>query len=75
MLGYGHVFVEKLEREDRGATGSGALAGTSCNGSDPIDGTQQCQNGDTRYRTKWPVNLGTITNAVNVINVGLAYRF
>lgn len=75
MLGYGHVFVEKLERENAGASGAGALAGTSCNASDPIEGTQQCQNGDTRYRTKWPVNLGTITNAVNVINVGLAYRF
>ena len=75
MVGYGHVFVEKLERENPNASGIGALSGTSCNGSDPVEGSQQCQNGDTRYRTKWPVNLGTITNAVNVINVGLAYRF
>lgn len=75
MVGYGHVFIEKLEREDRNASGVGALAGTSCNNSDPVEGTQQCADGNTRYRTKWPVNLGTITNAVNVINVGLAYRF
>jgi long-subunit fatty acid transport protein len=75
MVGYGHVFVEKLEREDRGASGVPALAGTSCNGSDVDPATGNCGGGFTRYRTKWPVNLGTITNAVNVINVGLAYRF
>jgi hypothetical protein len=76
MVAYGHVFIEKLEREDRNASGIAALAGTSCNGSDP-DPSQpdRCLDGSARYRTRWPVNLGTITNAVNVINVGLAYRF
>ena len=51
-----------------------ALAGTSCNNANvaPPDG---CSDGNQRYRTKWPVNLGTITNSLNVINVGLAYRF
>ena len=26
-------------------------------------------------RTNYPVNLGTITNAINALNVGVAYRF
>jgi len=76
MIGYAHVFVEKLEREDKNATGIGALAGTACNKVDPDpNDPNKCVGGDERYRTKWPVNLGTITNALNLINVGLAYRF
>ena len=75
MLGYGHVFFADQSRTDPNASGSPALAGTSCNKSDAIAGTQQCQDGSTRYRTKWPVNLGTITNSINVINAGVAYRF
>jgi long-chain fatty acid transport protein len=76
MVGYGHVFVEKLEREDARADGITALSGTSCNKSDPDpNASDRCLDGSERYRSKWPVNLGTITNAVNVINVGLAYRF
>ena len=31
--------------------------------------------GATPYRTPWPINLGTITNSVNVLNVGLGYKF
>jgi hypothetical protein len=31
--------------------------------------------GNQKYRTAWPINLGTITNAVDVLNVGLSYRF
>ncbi len=27
------------------------------------------------YDIPWPVNLGTITNAINVLNVGAAYKF
>ena len=75
MLGYSHVFFGEQSRTDPGASGSPALAGTSCNGSDPVVGTQTCSDGNARYRTKWPVNLGTITSSVNVINVGAAYRF
>ena len=75
MVGYGHVFFAEQSRTDPNATGTPALAGTSCNKSDPVSGTQTCADGNPRYRTKWPVNLGTITNSVNVINVGLAYRF
>lgn len=74
MLGYGHIFVGTLERNDPNADGLRGLAGTSCNASDPID-ANTCKDGNPRYRTKWPVNLGTITNTVNVLNVGVAYRF
>lgn len=75
MLGYEHIFFADESRTDPNASGSRGLAGTSCNGSTAVDGTQTCQDGNPRYRTKWPVNLGTITSAVNVINVGAAYRF
>jgi long-chain fatty acid transport protein len=74
MVGYGHVFFATQHRDDRTLDGLPALAGTSCNNSDPVS-PEACSNGFQRYRTKWPVNLGTITNAVNVVNVGLAYRF
>lgn len=73
-LGYGHVFVAEQDRSDPSASGTPALAGTSCNGSTP-SGPDTCSDGFQRYRTRWPVNLGTITNAVNLLNVGLAYRF
>ena len=78
MLGYGHVFFAEQSRTDPNASGTNGLAGTSCNGHNgnaAIPGTQTCTNGSQRYRTEWPVNLGTITNALNVINVGVAYRF
>jgi long-chain fatty acid transport protein len=75
MAGFGHVFVAEQSRTDPNASGSTAIAGTSCNRVTPIAGTQTCEDGTERYRTRWPVNLGTITNALNVINVGVAYRF
>lgn len=75
MAGFGHVFFAEQSRTDPNASGSLALAGTSCNKVAPVAGTQTCEDGSQRYRTKWPVNLGTITNSLNVINVGLAYRF
>ncbi|MBS2014965.1 MAG: outer membrane protein transport protein [Deltaproteobacteria bacterium] len=74
MAGFGHVFFGEQSRTDRGADGQRALAGSSCNGSTP-SGPTTCADGNERYRSKWPVNLGTITSSVNVINVGLAYRF
>lgn len=74
MLGFGHVFVADQERRDPNASGSPAIAGTSCNGTSPVSPTT-CEGGAERYRSKWPVNLGTIASSVNVINVGLAYRF
>ncbi len=75
MLGYGHIFFAEESRTDPNASGTPGLAGTSCNKVAPIAGTQTCEDGSQRYRTKWPVNLGTITNSVNVINAGVAYRF
>ena len=75
MIGYSHVFVAEQSRTDPNASGSVGLAGTSCLGSNPVPSTQTCDDGSARYRTKWPVNLGTITNSINVINVGVAYRF
>jgi long-subunit fatty acid transport protein len=74
MVGYGHVFFVDQTRTDPNASGLPALAGTSCNASDPVS-PEKCSDGTDRYRSRWPVNLGTITNALNVINVGLAYRF
>jgi long-chain fatty acid transport protein len=72
-LGYGHVFVANQVNDNPNAQGLLANAGTSCN---PTVGTgQPCTSGNPRFRTNWPVNLGTITNAVNVINVGASYRF
>ena len=75
MLGYGHIFFAEQSRTDPNASGSPALAGTSCNKLNPVAGSQTCEDGSQRYRSKWPVNLGTITNSVNVINAGVAYRF
>jgi len=74
MAGFGHVFFGEQSRTNPGADGSPALAGTSCNRSDAVS-PEKCADGSDRYRSKWPVNLGTITSSVNVINVGLAYRF
>lgn len=75
MAGYGHTFFADSSRTDRDASGVPALAGTSCHGDATVAGPNRCSDGRERYRTAWPVNLGTITNAMNVINVGLAYRF
>lgn len=75
MLGLSHVFFAEQRRTDPNASGALGIAGTSCNGSAPVPGTQTCEDGAARYRTKWPVNLGTITSSINVINVGVAYRF
>jgi long-chain fatty acid transport protein len=75
MVGYGHVFYAKREREDRNADGASGLSGTSCVNGGAVAAPEKCADGNTRYRTPWPVNLGTITNSVNVINVGVSYRF
>jgi len=75
MAGYGHTFFADQSRTDPNASGMGALAGTPCPGDAAITGPNRCSDGTQRYRTSWPVNLGTITNALNVINVGVAYRF
>jgi long-chain fatty acid transport protein len=74
MLGYGHVFVGNQENTNPDAQGVAALTGGPCNPSAlPANGV--CPGGAQPYRTNWPVNLGTISNQINVINVGVSYRF
>jgi long-subunit fatty acid transport protein len=71
MLGYGHVFFGTLSNDSQ--QGLPALAGTQClNGQTAGAG---CSYGGQAYRTAWPVNLGTITSSINVINVGFSYKF
>ena len=73
MAGYGHVFFGTLTNNNP-TQGLPALVGTAClNGNTNPDGS--CQNGAPRYRTPWPINLGTITSSINVINVGISYKF
>jgi long-chain fatty acid transport protein len=73
MLGYMHVFVADQKNDNPNSDGVRANAGSACFPSK--DAGVPCDNGQPRYRTVWPVNLGTITNVVNVINVGAAYKF
>jgi long-subunit fatty acid transport protein len=76
--GFEHIFMS-----DETYTGSGgveALAGTQCNPAAAVTGTtcpasKGVPAGQPTYRTNWAVNLGTITNSANLINVGLGYRF
>jgi len=75
MVGYGHTFFADQSREDPNASGIGAIAGTPCPGDATQTGPGKCSDGSQPYRTRWPVNLGTITNSLNVINVGASYRF
>jgi len=76
MAGFAHVFVASQRNDDPNAEGLHALAGSPCNtpGVDAPPGPT-CSDGNPKYRTIWPVNLGVITNSVNVFNVGAAYRF
>jgi len=73
-LGYMHVFY--ADETNNGPGGLPAIAGTACN---PVESPEPagttCANGTPKNRTNWPINLGTITNSVNVFNVGLSYRF
>jgi long-subunit fatty acid transport protein len=73
--GYEHVFLS-TESYD-GSGGIDALAGRACNPTETPNGPSggTCANGHPLYRTEWAVNLGTITNSVNIINAGLGYRF
>jgi long-chain fatty acid transport protein len=77
-LGYGHVFYATEDNSDRNGVGIHGLSGGQCTNPDKVVGGQ-CSgaNGQTYplYRTAWPVNLGTITNTMNVINLGVSYRF
>jgi len=72
MAGYGHVFFGTLSNNNPNGQGVPALTGISCSAGQ-ISGP--CPDGGQRYRTPWPINLGTITSSINVINVGVSYRF
>ena len=71
-LGYMHMFVTDLSN-DGSQGGIRALAGTACETGTPTGGT--CANGVPVFRTSWFANLGTITNTLDVINLGASYRF
>ncbi len=71
-LGFMHMFVADQSNTDRNSPGLKGLAGSPCN---PDTNSLTCQGGAQPYRTNWAVNLGTMTNALNVINLGVSYRF
>ena len=77
-LGFEHVFY--LNETNDGPNGLDALAGTQCApgtaDTKPATTNFTCSpGGATRYRTSWAINLGTITQSINVLNVGLGYKF
>ena len=76
-LGFMHMFVADQTNTDRNAVGVAGLAGSPCNPQSNFTSASatSCLDGRQTFRTNWPVNLGTITNALNVINVGVSYRF
>ena len=74
-LGLMHVFFVEQDNKDPNAAGLLGVAGAACNPSLNNQAGDFCKDGKPKYRTNWPVNLGTITNALNVINVGASYRF
>ena len=75
MVGFLHVFVADQVNTDPKAAGLPALAGTQCNPSSNNQPGDTCAGGAQKYRTNYPVNLGTITNTINAFNVGASYRF
>ncbi len=75
MVGFLHVFVADQVSTDPKAAGLPALAGTQCNPSSGNQPGDTCASGAQKYRTNYPVNLGTITNTINAFNVGASYRF
>lgn len=75
MVGFLHVFVADQANTDPKAAGLSALAGTQCNPSSGNQPGDTCLGGAQKYRTNYPVNLGTITNTINAFNVGASYRF
>jgi long-subunit fatty acid transport protein len=74
MIAYGHVFFASLANDDPNAAGLVGLAGTACNPTSTAAGSI-CPNGNLKYRTNWPVNLGTITSSIDVFNLGLSFSF
>jgi hypothetical protein len=77
-LGYMHMFVTDLSN-DGSQGGIPALAGTACQTGTPAtqNGQLVCPqtNNSPAFRTTWFANLGTISNSLDVINIGASYRF
>jgi long-chain fatty acid transport protein len=74
-LGFMHVFYATQKNDDPNNDGVHGLAGTPCNPTTNSQPGNTCSDGRQKYRTNWPINLGEITNALNVLNVGASYRF
>jgi long-chain fatty acid transport protein len=76
-IAYMHLFVKDATNDDPNAPGVAALTGTACNPSPTTaQYTGTCStSGSPVYRSNWPVNLGTITNSVNSLALGAAYRW
>jgi hypothetical protein len=73
--GFGHTFIASMTNP--GPNGVFPLAGTDCFGNATVNpnNTQQCTDGNQRYRYPFATNIGTVTNAFSAINLGLSYRF
>ena len=74
MAAYGHVFFGTLGNSNPASPGLPGLTGTACNPASTASGST-CPDGNLKYRTNWPVNLGTITSSIDVLNIGASYRF
>jgi long-subunit fatty acid transport protein len=75
-LGLMHVFYADENNNNPNSPGLPALAGTDCNPTPAtVPSGLYCPSGIQKFRTNWAVNLGTITQSINVINVGVSYRF
>ncbi len=73
MVGFMHTLMFSSSTQDGQIK---AIAGTQCQDVTQNNaGAATCKNGLQSYRTTWSVNNGTITNAVNLINLGVNYRF
>jgi long-subunit fatty acid transport protein len=72
-VGYMHMFVTTLTNSSA-TEGVHALAGTPCE-TGTVGANGLCANNMQPYRSTWLANLGTITNALDVINIGASYRF
>jgi hypothetical protein len=73
-IGFMHMFVSDVAQTNPTADGVRAITGTRCNIGEASSGAA-CPDGGAPYRTKWPVGLGTVTSALDVVHVGAAYRF
>ena len=77
-VAYGHVFVADQTLSDPDAPGLPARAGSPCNPPGSLSGEgaeATCPGGLPKYRTRWPVNLGAMTNSFDVLNLGATLRF